>query len=455
MHKCLKCGYEYEGRFCPVCGDEWIADGNFCPKCGKSVPDGARFCSNCGARLDGKINCPACGTAVDEDSPYCYACGRKLSSPAQTYSAQRVKAVKKYDVKAILSIIGIACLMASVLFSLIFTFLSGVTPKAGTESQTQLLYAYFGDAYKDIDTVRETIKETFNYVAIGDVREFALLFPVIAGTVIAALGILGTVALSALSVWKVYQKFYKKADVNVAAPAIGAYLCYATMSTLLLMLVSTSSMGVSVRFSAPTFAGLIIGGIFCAAGALLFAGSHYDVFRNMDYVLGIIFSAVVSVLTVFVLAFVALPAGGVKIMNFTGSQLITVKTNYGLFTGMQSFIMITGVNETVNKGVAYATLGGCCAIAVAVLSAVTLFRKISSAANGKNKSNIILCACTAALAVVYLVCTVLFVNLMFEGSVADVKKNFAVTIVILIMSVLALGAEICGKFIRKSKSYRY
>ncbi len=47
MNKCPNCGTEFEGRFCPECGAEWLNE-KFCSKCGTKLPGSARFCNNCG-----------------------------------------------------------------------------------------------------------------------------------------------------------------------------------------------------------------------------------------------------------------------------------------------------------------------------------------------------------------------------------------------------------------------
>lgn len=47
MYKCKKCGREFEGNFCPDCGEKRPAD-KFCPKCGAELSEGQKFCPNCG-----------------------------------------------------------------------------------------------------------------------------------------------------------------------------------------------------------------------------------------------------------------------------------------------------------------------------------------------------------------------------------------------------------------------
>lgn len=52
MHKCLNCGKEYEGNFCPFCGAH-MGEEKLCPKCGSHCSPNAKFCNNCGYAFDG------------------------------------------------------------------------------------------------------------------------------------------------------------------------------------------------------------------------------------------------------------------------------------------------------------------------------------------------------------------------------------------------------------------
>ncbi len=49
MNKCKKCGTEFEGKFCPECGEPWLLEEEkVCPKCKAVLKASAKFCSECG-----------------------------------------------------------------------------------------------------------------------------------------------------------------------------------------------------------------------------------------------------------------------------------------------------------------------------------------------------------------------------------------------------------------------
>lgn len=50
--KCSKCGTEYDGERCPLCGAK-AAGGTRCPVCGEENAVGAKFCTRCGKELAG------------------------------------------------------------------------------------------------------------------------------------------------------------------------------------------------------------------------------------------------------------------------------------------------------------------------------------------------------------------------------------------------------------------
>lgn len=51
MNKCTKCGNEFEGNFCPYCGEK-RSEISFCRNCGGKVDFGLQFCPTCGKPLN-------------------------------------------------------------------------------------------------------------------------------------------------------------------------------------------------------------------------------------------------------------------------------------------------------------------------------------------------------------------------------------------------------------------
>ncbi len=449
MHICSNCGKEFDGKFCPECGEKFV-DKNACPKCGSPVKPDEKFCTECGARLDGKKNCPQCGALMESNSAFCSECGTKFG----TGKVQSVNggATTSEKVKFGLYLSGIICVLLSAFMGLVFAFVTGYAPKSGTTiGDGVMLYRFFGEAYKDIETAIDNIKTALNFSSIGSAREFGVYFPVVLGTVISAVGLLGVVALSALTAVNAYRKFCKKKKVNVIAPAVATYLTFATLATLLLVLVGMGSGKNVISFSAPTLAGLIVGGVFCGAGLLLIAGSNYEKFAKSDTIIRTALAFAVSVLLVVVITLMALP-----ILEVTDGS------NGGAFS---PFLWLSGMlteiqeDEKFYEFLAYAIISGLFAIAVTVITAVCLFRKVPAISYGKNKSNIVLGAVNVGCAIVLLAFVVVLGNMVIDISVesgnADVGElslYLAVPIVILVMSVLSFGVELAGKFVPKGKA---
>ena len=470
MHKCLNCGKEFDGRFCPECGVKWI-DPEACPKCGAHHEEGAKFCTECGARLDGKINCPKCGALMEEKASFCAECGAKLDGNEN--KPQKVKAdgkTKKARIMTILSLSGVVLVMLSALMGLIFTFVSGVSlvaTESGKTVDTDMLYYFFGKVYKDLRYLGKSINASFGWSSMGEAREFALYFPAVLGTVVSALGILGVVSLSCLTGYNVYKKYYKKEEANVVAPAVATYFTFVTMATVLLILSSMNVDGVKAYFSAPTLAGLITGGVLLALGILLLVIANHGQLKGFNSSFGALSSLIVCAFTVVLISIISLPACSMDIVFVSDyyDSIADLGSSYGLFNGMQAMLMYISSDKAMLNIIAYATLGGVAGVALAVICALTLFRKVPALGNGKNKSNIILGGVALGLSVLYLVFSILFNNAMIDalielytGEFGDVEglsslisKNYAIPITMLVFSTLAFAGELIGKFVRKNE----
>ena len=452
MHKCSKCGKEFEGNFCPECGAKWV-DPEACPKCGAHCKPNDKFCSMCGARLDGKAICTNCGATIEENALFCVQCGAKQGAgQAHGESAVAVSGKERVNVSFILALCGVIFVLASAFTGLVFTFVSGVSivsANSGMTLDTNMLYYYFGDVYEEIDSMRYTVENIFDFSNIGEMREYAMYFPAAIGTAVSALGILGVVLLSALTGYKAYKKYYKKQEVSVVAPAAATYLTFAATATMLLALNSAESDGAKMTFSAPTLAGLISGGIFLGIGVLLIAAANYKSFKNYKALISAVLAVVACAFVAVMFGLLALPSGGIK--------MDSEKVCYGLFDSMWAMLLLIRDDDVMTTISALGSVGGLAGLALAVICVVMLTKKITSVCTGKKKSVLALACVAVALSAAYLTFTILLeyviADELFGGFDDGIKGVYAVSIALLVFSVFALAVEIADRVVGKKEAH--
>ena len=450
MRRCEKCGKEFEGTVCPECGAEYESGKKICPQCGAEQSTDAKYCRSCSAPLSKTVICTVCGTEDTDGNNYCENCGAQI------------RKLNAKDRKKVLTIFGAGCLIFSALIGLIFTFLAGVTLSVDIGgikmSDSQTLYYYFGEVYKDADTIRETIKSQFDIVSIGDKREFALMFPAVLGTVISALGILGAVGLSGLTAWCAYKKFCKKRSVNLVAPAVGTYFCFVTFATALLSLSAESAGTAKVGFSVTTLVGLILGGVFCGLGVFSLAFSNGERVKRTSSRLGLCSSIFVTCIFIVIIALCSQPAVGLRFKNLNVEELNGLSGNFGLFPIMQSMLLTVEDEALIEDIVSFGSIGGVVGIAVAIISAVIVWRKLTGIAECENKPCFVICLVAVFAAVLYFVSSIVMLNHLFDtiytiihAAVRPtiwkdelykyVSKIITVPIVIMVMPVVASAIE--------------
>ena len=77
-HTCPACGAQFEGKFCPECGEKYVAEDTWtCPACGKECT--GKFCADCGAKKPEGYTC-ACGYESDAPFKFCPECGKKYGN---------------------------------------------------------------------------------------------------------------------------------------------------------------------------------------------------------------------------------------------------------------------------------------------------------------------------------------------------------------------------------------
>lgn len=426
MNTCRKCGTPFEGKFCPECGTKYVEAG-VCPKCGYKNPPEAKYCSDCGSRLD--------------------------AAPLNAATAKRVAGRVGETVKKIALIAGMASLLIGVICTLIFTFVSGLTVKMeiaglGVAEESEMMYYYFGDAYSEIDTVRQTILTMFGWNKIGDAREAALLLPVILGTVIVALGMISVTALTAFTGYRVYKRFRKGENVNVIAPAAGVYTAFVAMATGLIILNSAETNGTRVCFSSPTLAGLIVGGVFLGLGIAVIAASDYSLFTNLTAARNTLFALFGTVFAAVVLGMLVKPAITASVTDWDTDSIISTlmgnKAGMGPFTLLESALLTVKDDDVMAKLVAYCLVGGISGIVLIGTTCAYLARKLGGISQGKNKGCLVLGIVNVGIAVLYLTFNILAMG-EYSEQVADTTAiSYPVAIVVLVFSALAAATEICG-----------
>ncbi len=93
MNKCLKCGTEFEGKFCPECGNPSTGE-RLCPNCKTLVPIGAKFCTECGHSLP-SMSIPTSST-VKSTPPTANEYDTRAALKSSVSFREKIKAFLKY-----------------------------------------------------------------------------------------------------------------------------------------------------------------------------------------------------------------------------------------------------------------------------------------------------------------------------------------------------------------------
>ena len=263
--KCMICGTENPARakFCMRCGNDVDPDKE-CPQCGARTPKAGLFCINCGKRLSEKHTCSRCGNEFDGN--FCAICGKPSALSVPAPSAPRQKISASYS--KIMGLCASAAGLLTVLFSLVFVFLIGLTLPINLPEDTTgpilekfgslnlSIYYYFNDAYKDLALELELLTE------YSSQYEASLYLVNIMGTVIAAGALLSVVITSVLSAIRLIKRIMGREKAKKDGVIYATFLCYALFTTLF------SALHAPMGFNAVTKAGLGLGGIFIGLFAL-------------------------------------------------------------------------------------------------------------------------------------------------------------------------------------------
>lgn len=472
---CIHCGAENpeDAVFCMACGKR--VDGKVsCPNCHGLNPHDAVFCTHCGARMDGKIVCPDCGTLNERTSKFCLSCGKPFASFNRTARVSRSEAAspeepsseKGKGVLYWLKFAGGITVVVAAVFALIFLFCIGVKARfsagvtavmaeLGIEGDTKLsIYTYFGSIYKDI---AETLK---GYGTDGAIMALSLYPHAIVGTlVVAGSFVAAIVCVSVMGVRFARSLQGKRGNVNFVTPAIATYAVFLFCACAVLMLnfASAKASGVAgvVALNGATVTGIVLGGIFLAAGAgLLFASkgkkllSFHAIFRAVGSLVGI-------ALSVVLLSFIA--KGSVRIKE---SSVASVTSS------LQPYMAILGVSFYTNKSmlppvghVITFLLALFAQVAVIAAAAIMLLFFVNTFA-GEEKGNPLPAAIVAFVSsVLLLVSTILFCTIKIRlepmaeltAPFGTIEFAYPIPIVAVVFSALLLAVSVTVTVVQKLK----
>lgn len=424
-----------------------------CKNCGQENPEEYTFCQHCGKRLDGKKICPACGAKIDEEAKFCGYCGYEVKEGARVQPLQAAKSPEprlsgKEKVKKAFEWTGVTLICLAALIGLTFTFLIAVDTTGVVQSQGAIIYDYFGKAYNDI-----SVEDYYAY------QNVILYMPNILGTVVAAGAILSSVTFAVLTALEAYKKFSKKREnTKFATFAAATYISFAVCATLFLALhamdakitqdsVSTSA---AVVFSGATLAGLIAGGVALGGYYVCrFINNMHD-YKEVKSIAATILALIVGCLAVVVIALSALPVVTCKYSNYVLAYKEEISAG---FFGLSELSLSVIIEEAINARIAASCLAGYLSqVLTVIFLAVALVKSANASCNdGKGKLLIVFTAASLAFSIVNLVCAIVESNTIKDIMEVELEMGFALPIVLLVLSAVALILSIVYKFISAAK----
>lgn len=305
--KCDLCGTENPSNavFCKHCGHR-LDNMSVCQHCGKLTPIDGQFCINCGANRDSRvIDLPAKSV---EETPKETRQTRFFANKTENDDLREVKKSEKHASKfntgtigKALKITSLAAGGLSLLFSLIFVFLIGVTSQISSSGASigqnvinYNLYSYFGDLLKQYDSLNDAL---VRYGIFGT-------YIGLASVVFILVGVIATIVYSGVS----FYKDYKKGTISFTKYAVIFFFVYLASSMLFFFNVFSRSditgITISLVLDSATVAGLVLSGIFLIV-ALVVDSFINGIQGNLkDYLIKTISSSLITIFGIIVFAFI-------------------------------------------------------------------------------------------------------------------------------------------------------
>lgn len=492
-----------------------------CVFCGTDNPDGALFCKKCGKRQDGMATCPSCGKDTPADGDFCIYCGADLKAAAvggaglnkpaaeregrgkvETYTAANIPegansahgygtadesaheaAAADYAVgegrttavaAAVMRVLKVAAEAFAVLAALvgaIFVFFIGYTVSADVSGATigfgggGDIFYFFGDVYKDIESVLES-----SGLGSQSFANYSYMTGAVVGTVCSALALAATVMLFIATVVRYVRKLLKhtqKSATGLAAATFFSYVC----GVALFMLCTGGSVSVGgeevvTALNGVSIAGLVLGGVFIVASVISSVVCGAD---GADVRQTVINGVCGAASTVFLLVIAGVAAYGVFGLAMDAGNGRDMVTTLGM---TELFIMLATLSRSYYVGNIFGNMYNSelvvnivllvFAIAFCIFAVISLsgiFSGFGKKMGGRRAKILVVSgACAVVAGIMMIVSDVLFVNWASEYiSAGEYRVDVTVPVVVMVFGVLL----ILGTFIyyalmrREEKRERY